>query len=112
MIFQNVCKVCFQSVYIDLVLSCFPWSDSAFRFTAIEAAERDALEQKNNVHKLQEAKAAVDRNEGVATLKRQRAQMLMENADLATYKAMMALKIAEAAQIDEPPEVVASLFLG
>lgn len=65
-------------------------------FTAI-VAERDALEQQNNVHKLQEAKSAVQRYEGLAMLKRQRAQMLMENADLATYKAMMALRIAEAA---------------
>ncbi|XP_057784555.1 uncharacterized protein LOC131001923 [Salvia miltiorrhiza] len=76
------------------------------------AAERDALEQKNNVHKLQEAKAAANKYEGLATQKRHRAQMLMENADLATYKAMMALRIAEAAQVDEAPERVTSLFLG
>ncbi|KAI3470411.1 hypothetical protein Pfo_027074 [Paulownia fortunei] len=76
------------------------------------AAERDALEQQNNVHKLQEAKAAADRFEGLAILKRQRAQMLMENADLATYKAMMALRIAAAAQIAEAPVTAASFFLG
>ncbi|KAK4403827.1 hypothetical protein Sango_0751300 [Sesamum angolense] len=76
------------------------------------AAERDALEQQNNAHKVQEAKAAADRFEGLAIQKRQRAQMLMENADLATYKAVMALRIAEAAQISEAPGTVASLFLG
>ncbi|KAL0382609.1 UNVERIFIED_CONTAM: hypothetical protein Scaly_0548200 [Sesamum calycinum] len=58
---------------------------------------------KNNAHKVQEAKAAADRFEGLAIQKRQRAQMLMENADLATYKAVMALRIAEAAQISEAP---------
>lgn len=66
------------------------------------------MEQQNNVHKLQEAKAAVGRYEGLAMLKRQRAQMLMENADLATYKAMMALRIAEAAQT---AETASSFFL-
>lgn len=86
-------------------------NDYGFHFTAI-AAERDALKQQNNAHKLKEAKAAANRYEGLAVLKRQRAQMLMENADLATYKAMMALRIAEAAQIDETPDTVASFFLG
>ncbi|CAI9760832.1 unnamed protein product [Fraxinus pennsylvanica] len=45
-----------------------------------------------------EAKAAANRFEGFAILKRQRAQALIENADLVTYKAMMALRIAETAQ--------------
>ncbi|KAL1542518.1 hypothetical protein AAHA92_26601 [Salvia divinorum] len=76
------------------------------------AAEQDALQQKNNVHKLQEAKAAANKYEDLAIQKRQRAQMLMENADLATYKAMMALRIAEAAEADETRERAASLFLG
>lgn len=63
---------------------------------------------------MQEAKAAANKYEGLASQKRQRAQMLMENADLATYKAMMALRIAEAAaaaQVDESPERVAASFL-
>ncbi|XP_047983067.1 uncharacterized protein LOC125223813 [Salvia hispanica] len=75
------------------------------------AAEQDALQQKNNVHKLQEAKVAANKYEDLASQKRQRAQMLMENADLATYKAMMALRIAEAAEADETPERAVPLFL-
>lgn len=66
------------------------------------------LEHNNNAQKLQEAKAAADRFEEMAILKRQRAQMLMENADLVTYKAVLALRIAEAAQLDENP----ASFLG
>ena len=84
--------------------------DVGFPFTAI-AAEQDALQQKNNVHKLQEAKVAANKYEDLASQKRQRAQMLMENADLATYKAMMALRIAEAAEADETPERAVPLFL-
>ncbi|KAL7109513.1 hypothetical protein ACP275_06G180100 [Erythranthe tilingii] len=76
------------------------------------AAERDALEQQNNAQKLQEAKAAAERFEALAVEKRQRAQMLMENADLATYKAILALRIAEAAQLSEGSETVASFFAG
>lgn len=84
-------------------------------YVPVIAAQQDALQQKNNVHKMQEAKAAANKYEGFASQKRQRAQMLMENADLATYKAMMALRIAEAAaaaaQVDESPEgVVASIL--
>ncbi|PIN11149.1 hypothetical protein CDL12_16256 [Handroanthus impetiginosus] len=75
------------------------------------AAEREAMEQQKNAHKVQEAKAVADRSEELAILKRQRAQMLMENADLATYKATMALKIAEAAQISKAPGTVSSFFL-
>ncbi|KAK6144898.1 hypothetical protein DH2020_021718 [Rehmannia glutinosa] len=85
--------------------------DYDFPITAI-AAERDALEQQNNVHKLQQARAAADRFEGLAILKRQKAQMLMANADLATYKAIMALRIAEAAQNTVAPKTVESFFLG
>ena len=68
---------------------------------AVMAAEQDAEEQQNAVLKVEEAKAAANRSEGLAVLKRQRAQQLMENADLASYKAAMALKIAELAQIAE-----------
>ncbi|KAH6801649.1 hypothetical protein C2S51_033095 [Perilla frutescens var. frutescens] len=81
-------------------------------FKAI-AAEGAGLGPKNSVNDLQEAKDAAGKYEGLATLKRQRAQMLMENADLATYKATMAVRIAEAAaQVEEAPERVASFFLG
>ncbi|XP_073305945.1 uncharacterized protein [Primulina huaijiensis] len=74
-------------------------------------AERDTSEHKNNLLKLQEARAIADRSELSAILKRQRAQILMENADLTTYKAIMALRIAEAAEIVEAPGAVASFFL-
>lgn len=70
-------------------------------FLKVMAAEQDAEEQQNAVLKVEEAKAAANRSEGLAVLKRQRAQQLMENADLASYKAAMALKIAELAQIAE-----------
>lgn len=85
---------------------------NGFYYDPVIAAQQDALQQKNNVHKMQEAKAAANKYEGLASQKRQRAQMLMENADLATYKAMMALRIAEAAaQVDESPEIVIASIL-
>lgn len=61
------------------------------------ANEREAVEEQNSVVKVQEANDAARRSEGMAVLKRQRAQLLMETADLATYKATMALRIADAA---------------
>ncbi|KAJ6892583.1 hypothetical protein NC651_025706 [Populus alba x Populus x berolinensis] len=61
------------------------------------AAEQDALEGYNSMHKIEEAENSVKRSLEAAILKRRRAQLLMKNADLATYKAAMALKIAEAA---------------
>ncbi|KAL6578019.1 hypothetical protein OROMI_010347 [Orobanche minor] len=75
-------------------------------------AERVALEQQNNAHKLQEAKAAASRFEGLAIIKRQKAQIRMANADLATYKALAALRIAEAAQIAAARKNVKSVFTG
>lgn len=77
---------------------------------AIVAGHEVSDEQ--NLHKLQEAKAAAERSEDLAIQKRQRAQMLMENADLATYKALMALRIAETGQIPQNLETVASFLLG
>ncbi|KAL0403422.1 UNVERIFIED_CONTAM: hypothetical protein Sradi_1983000 [Sesamum radiatum] len=88
------------------------WERQTTPFAASNSSRTRCLETQNNAHKVQEAKAAADRFEGLAIQKRQRAQMLMENADLATYKAVMALRIAEAAQISEAPGTVASLFLG
>ncbi|CAA3033684.1 Hypothetical predicted protein [Olea europaea subsp. europaea] len=67
-------------------------------FLQATAAEQDALEQQKNFFKVQEAKAEANRFEEFAILKRQRAQTLTENADLATYKSMMALRIAENCQ--------------
>lgn len=61
------------------------------------AAEKDALEEHSALRKVEEAENSVKRSVEAAILKRQRAQLLMKNADLATFKAAMALKIAEAA---------------
>lgn len=105
---QSSCEVGFEPFHLLYFDGC--QIDDGFHFTAI-AAEQDALQQKNNVHKLQEAKVAANKYEDLASQKRQRAQMLMENADLATYKAMMALRIAEAAEADETPERAALLYL-
>ncbi|CAI9091310.1 OLC1v1026302C1 [Oldenlandia corymbosa var. corymbosa] len=73
------------------------------------AAEQGVWEQ-SAIVKVEEAKAAANRSEGLAVLKRQRAQQLMENADLATYKATMALKIAELARAVQSPDAVALLL--
>lgn len=74
--------------------------------------EKDALQRQNSVLKVQEAKAAANKSEDLAVRLRQRAQQLMENADLATYKAAMALKIAEAAKIAKSTEAVVPFFIG
>ncbi|CAH9116485.1 unnamed protein product [Cuscuta europaea] len=66
-------------------------------FLQVLAAQRDAEQQQSAILKVKEAKASATRQEGLAVVKRHKAQQLMENADLATYKAMMALRIAEAA---------------
>lgn len=60
--------------------------------------------------KVEEAKASVNRHVELSIVKRQRAQLLMENADLATYKATMALRIADAAQISESPDAASDFF--
>ncbi|KAL5800441.1 hypothetical protein ACOSQ4_033325 [Xanthoceras sorbifolium] len=65
------------------------------------AAERDAVEEQNAVRKVEEAKVSARDSTESAILKRQRAQHLMEIADLAAYKAMTALRIAEAALVAE-----------
>lgn len=74
------------------------------------AAEQDALEEKNAMLKVQEANASASKSVEFAIHKRKRAQFLMENADLATYRAMMAIRIAEAARVAESPDA-ASRFL-
>lgn len=66
------------------------------------------MEDQNAVQKYEEAKAAADKCIESAVSKRQRAQLLLENADLAAYKAMMALRIAEAIQASELPEAEAA----
>ncbi|KAF7820259.1 enhancer of polycomb-like protein [Senna tora] len=75
------------------------------------AAEQDALEEKNAVLRVEEAKASADKSMELAIVKRKRAQILMENADLAAYKATMLMRIAEAAQVAESTEVSAEYFL-
>nr|GMD31956.1 uncharacterized protein LOC109155733 [Ipomoea batatas] len=76
------------------------------------AAKQDAQQQQQSaILKVKEAKAAANRQEGLAVIKRQKAQQLMENADLATYKAMMALRIAEAARNAESTENAAASSL-
>uniref|UniRef100_A0A2P2KF88 Uncharacterized protein LOC101310159 n=1 Tax=Rhizophora mucronata TaxID=61149 RepID=A0A2P2KF88_RHIMU len=76
------------------------------------AAERDAFEEQNAMLKVEEAKLSANRSTELAIAKRCRAQLLMENADLAIYKAAMTLRIAEAASVANPSEAaVISDFL-
>lgn len=81
-----------------------------YSFTAI-AAEQDALEEKNALHKIEQAKASAKESKEFAVQKRKRAQSLMENADLAIYKATMLVRIAEAAQAGESVDALAACFL-
>ncbi|GMJ11981.1 hypothetical protein like AT5G04670 [Hibiscus trionum] len=60
--------------------------------------------------KAEEAGASATRSVESAILKRQLAQLLMQNADMATYKAMMALRIAEAAQFTTSSYVAVDQF--
>ncbi|XP_043701139.1 uncharacterized protein LOC122651705 [Telopea speciosissima] len=68
------------------------------RFLQAMAEEHDIMAAR---HRVEEAKSSARRSLEVALLKRQRAQTLMENADLATYKATIALRLAEAIQRSE-----------
>lgn len=61
------------------------------------AAEHNAAEEQSAILRIQEAKASAEKSVELAILKRQRAQLLMENADLAMYRATMAIRIADAA---------------
>ncbi|OMO99137.1 hypothetical protein CCACVL1_03911 [Corchorus capsularis] len=75
------------------------------------AAEHDALAEQNAMLKVEEARVSASRSVESAIAKRRRAQLLMENADMATYKAMMALGIAEAAQFTEFSDGAVSQYL-
>ncbi|KAH9615317.1 hypothetical protein KSS87_012456 [Heliosperma pusillum] len=76
------------------------------------AVEHTILEEQHSVLRAQEARASFDKLMEVAIQKRQRAQLLMENADLATYRATMALRIADAAATRPvEPQQAASHFL-
>ncbi|XP_061350235.1 uncharacterized protein LOC133295413 [Gastrolobium bilobum] len=74
------------------------------------AAEQDALEE-NAMRRVEEAKASANISMELAVQKRKRAQSLAENADLATYKAAMLIRIAEAAMAAESVDAVAGNFL-
>lgn len=69
------------------------------------AAELDALGEENAMVKVEEARASAARSVELAILKRQQAQLLMQNADMATYKAAMALRIAEATRFTKSSDV-------
>ncbi|TKY53484.1 Enhancer of polycomb-like 2 [Spatholobus suberectus] len=74
------------------------------------AAEQDALEE-NAMLRIEEAKANANMSMELAIHKRKRAQSLAQNADLATYKATMLIRIAEAALAAESVDNAAAYFL-
>ncbi|KAG4402281.1 hypothetical protein AAZX31_02G152200 [Glycine max] len=74
------------------------------------AAEQDAMEE-NAMLKIEEAKANANMSMELAINKRKRAQSLAQNADLATYKATMLIRIAEAALAAESVDEAAAYFL-
>lgn len=80
-------------------------------FLQVMATKKEPFDEEGALLKLQEAKAAAKKAEGVAVLKRQKAQLLMGNAELATYRATLALRIAEGTQIVESADAAASFFL-
>lgn len=75
------------------------------------AAEQYALEEKNARLKIEEAKVAANKCVEVAVGKRKRAQILMDIADLAAYKATMGYRIAEAARISGSSDAAVVNFL-
>ena len=81
--------------------------------SAASTAEHDTLAEaeQNAMVKVEEARVSATRSVESAILKRQRAQLLMQNADMSIYKAMVALRIAEAARFTESSEVQLLNFL-
>lgn len=71
-----------------------------------------AAEHAAALRRVEEAEGSVRKSQEVAIFKRQRVQIFMENADLAIYKATIALRIAESAQRAESQAAAASIFLG
>lgn len=69
------------------------------------------MEEQNATLRLEEAEVSVKSSVEVAVHKRQRAQLLMNNADLATYKATMAIRIADAALVSDSPDSAAAYLL-
>ncbi|GAB4836304.1 hypothetical protein Ancab_001219 [Ancistrocladus abbreviatus] len=74
------------------------------------AAEQNSREEQTAMLKVQEARASAKRSTELAIIKRQRAQFLMGNADLAMYRAAVALSIADAAQVAESHHAAANIF--
>ncbi|XP_077230654.1 uncharacterized protein LOC143863774 isoform X2 [Tasmannia lanceolata] len=67
-----------------------------------------APDKQEAIKRVQEAEHAVNRAVEIALVKRRKAQMLMQNAELVTYKSIVALKIAQAAE--ESLEVVSMVL--
>lgn len=60
----------------------------------------------------EEAKASANLKTEIATISTsKKAQILMENADVATYKATIAVRIADAAKVGELTKAAAAHFL-
>lgn len=60
----------------------------------------------------EEAKASANLKTEIATIStRKKAQILMENADVAKYKATIAVRIADAAKVGELTKAAAAHFL-
>ncbi|XP_027366009.1 uncharacterized protein LOC113872567 isoform X2 [Abrus precatorius] len=74
------------------------------------AAEQDALEE-NAMLRIEQAKTSANISMELAVQKRKMAQVLAQNADLATYKATMLIRIAEAALAAESVDAAAEYFL-
>lgn len=83
-------------------------NNTIFSWMYTMAADQDAIEEQNAVLKVKEANASASKSMQFAVCKRQRAQLLMGNADLATYRATIALKIAEAALVADSPDAAAA----
>ncbi|XP_050210101.1 uncharacterized protein LOC126660580 [Mercurialis annua] len=77
----------------------------------VMAAQHDAFEEQNALRKVEAAKASAKDSTEVAIVKRRQAQMLMENADLAVYRATMATRIAEAACLPTETDISETLLL-
>ncbi|KAL8233234.1 hypothetical protein R6Q57_003012 [Mikania cordata] len=76
-----------------------------------EESKITATEAENTATKVEETEAAANWAEQVAIMKRQRAQLLMKVADLLTYKAAMAVKIAEFRATPDTTKTINELLL-
>lgn len=84
-----------------------------FTATLYDKTKTEAEEAENVSAKVQETEEAANRAAQAAIMKRERAQVLMEVADLLAYKASIALKIAEARamSVDDDSNNDIELFL-